>query len=88
MSFHRHRLTALERRQRRQHPPKLAHHLPIAYQPWDETDRERWLAELRCPCGVSGCPELNVGCILPEKAPSPEAWAEHYQRYARARGEP
>jgi hypothetical protein len=83
MSFYRHRLQALERRQRQLHPPELAHFISVVYQPWEEPDRDRWLAGLTCPCGAVGCPELRIGVLLPEKAPSAEVWQERCQEYAR-----
>jgi hypothetical protein len=39
-----------------------------------------------CTCGQRGCPELRIGVLLPEKAPSPEAWAEQAQADYTKRG--
>jgi hypothetical protein len=83
MSVHRHRLGQLERWQRRRHPPERPHFIRVARQPWEEPDRERWLAGLTCPCGVVGCPELRIGLRAPAKAPSAEAWQQRYHAYAR-----
>ena len=88
MSFRCARVKRLEQRQRQQHPPELAHFISMAFQPWEEPDRERWLAGLTCPCGAVGCPELRIGVLLPEKAPSAEAWYQRCQAYARRKAEP
>jgi hypothetical protein len=88
MSFRHARVTQLERRQRQRHPPERQHVISVVRQPWDEPDRERWLAGLTCPCGAVGCPELSIGCIAPAKAPSAEAWAARCQQaYARRKAE-
>ena len=34
-----------------------------------------------CSCGQRACPQLRIGAILPEKAPSAEACAEHARHY-------
>ncbi len=77
------RVTRLEERRRRRVP--VGHFLPVARYPWGvaDGDQARWLRTLRCPCGRQGCPELRVGLLLPDKAPSPEAWAEAYTERAR-----
>jgi len=83
MSFRKARVKRLETHERRSHLPELAHFMSIASQPWDAPDREQWLAGLTCPCGVVNCHDLTIGAILPEKAPSADAWQARFQAYAR-----
>jgi hypothetical protein len=83
MSFRHSRVRRLEACQRRLHPPERAHYRSVVNQPWEVRDREPWLAELTCPCGVVGCDQMTIGVIVPEKAPSADAWAARFQAYAR-----
>ena len=76
------RLWRLEASQRRKAPTD--HVISVLIYPRDllHTDRERWLREeVTCACGTRGCLEMRVGALLPEKAPSAEAWAERAQQY-------
>jgi hypothetical protein len=63
-----------ERLESRWQRPKN-HFVPVAFYPWhlDEAAEARWLRERVCPCGQRGCPELRIGAMLPEKAPSADA---------------
>jgi hypothetical protein len=65
----------------RQRP--VSHFLSIVRIPWDveEADEPDWLRGLRCSCGQRACPQLRIGVILPEKAPSAEVWAERALHY-------
>jgi hypothetical protein len=65
------RLRRLEARQ----PEPLSHFIPLVFYPWHlgEPDETEWLRALVCPCGQRECPELRIGALLPEKAPSAEA---------------
>lgn len=86
---YRHRITRIEAYRRRRLPPR--HFLMSVRVPWDLPEgmgQATWLAaEVRCPCGERGCPELRIGLVVPAKAPSVEAWAEraaaYYQRRLR-----
>jgi hypothetical protein len=74
------RLHNLEVRQH--HGQVRSHFIAVVHTPWELDDAavDRWLQEeLRCPCGVVGCEHLRIGALLPEKAPSVEAWAERWQ---------
>jgi hypothetical protein len=57
--------------------------------PWnlpDGMDQDTWLREaVQSSCGQRGCPELRIGLVLPEKAPSAQAWAERAQAYCAQR---
>ena len=71
MSFHKHRVHALEARQQRQHPPTDAHIIPVVFYPGSiEDDRfEPWLAEqLHCDC-APGCSGTRCMFLLPAKVP-------------------
>jgi hypothetical protein len=72
----------------RQHQGQAgAHFIAILQFPWDlhAEDEERWLAEqLACDCRPN-CPGKRVGALLPEKAPSAEAWAERCRQWPRTR---
>jgi hypothetical protein len=67
------RLQRLEA-QRRQ-PWPVSHFVPVVCYPWPvgEPDDHDWRRALVCPCGQRGCPELRIGIMLPEKAPSADA---------------
>jgi hypothetical protein len=68
------RLQRLEAPQRRTGP--VSHFVPAVFSPshLHEAGEARWLRdEVICACGRRGCPELQVGVLLPEKAPSDEA---------------
>ena len=82
MSFRRNRIARLEARQRRQHRPERVHFISIVRYPWRGAEPEAdWLRSLVCPCGQRACPQLRIGALLPEKAPSAEAWAAEVRRY-------
>jgi hypothetical protein len=86
---YRQRVTRIEEYQRRRLPPR--HFVMSVRVPWDlpaGMDQDTWLrTEVTCACGQRGCPELRIGLVLPEKAPSPEAWTERVQTYyAQRRG--
>lgn len=73
----------------RQDRAREGHWIPILFSPWDLPDdaQELWLAEqLACVCRP-GCPGKRCGALLPQKAPSVEAWTqrarEYYQRRQR-----
>jgi hypothetical protein len=75
------RLNNLEVRQR--HGQAGAHVIPILPYPWhlDAEDQEAWLAEqLACNCQPD-CPGKRVGALVPEKAPSAEAWTARAHAY-------
>jgi hypothetical protein len=78
---YRQRVTRLEEYRRTRLPP--SHFLSIVRTPWDldPADEDAWLQTLVCACGQVGCPELRIGALVPEKAPSPEAWGERVQQY-------
>jgi hypothetical protein len=86
---HRSRLLRLEEYQRRRLPPN--HFMMSVRVPWDlpdDMDQEAWLREgVLCTCGERGCPELRIGLVLPEKAPSAEVWAQRAQEYYARRGD-
>jgi hypothetical protein len=72
------RLRRLEARRVR----PVSHFVSIAYYPWHRGEPDdAWLRGLVCPCGRWGCPEFRIGAILPEKAPSADAWAERARQY-------
>jgi hypothetical protein len=79
------RLARLESRQRRAHPDTLTHFLSVVRVPWGEPDEAQWLRALPCACGVVGCPHLRIGALLPDKAPSADAWAEKVRAYMARR---
>jgi hypothetical protein len=83
----RHRITGIEAYRRRHTPP--SHFLMSLQVPWDlpaGMDQETWLAEgVICPCGRRECPEFRIGLVIPEKAPSAEAWAERAQQHYQQR---
>jgi hypothetical protein len=85
---YRQRVIRLEEYQRRHTPP--SHFVTSVQVPWDlpaDMHQETWLqAEVMCRCGQKGCPDMRIGLVLPEKAPSPEAWAERAQAYYAKRG--
>jgi hypothetical protein len=65
------------------------HWIPVLFYPWELPDdaQEVWLAEQRACACTPGCPGKRYGALLPEKAPSVEAWAERAQQYyAQRRG--
>jgi hypothetical protein len=73
----------LERLEAGYRPPKN-HCVLIVSVPWslDETDQARWLREdVTCACGRQGCPALRISLLVPERAPSDEAWAERAAQY-------
>jgi hypothetical protein len=80
---YRQRVTRLEGYRRRRMPP--SHFVSSVYVPWElpeGMDQETWLQEeVTCACGERRCPEMCVGLVLPEKAPSPEAWAQRARDY-------
>jgi hypothetical protein len=79
------RISHIEATQR--HKRAEGHWIPVLFSPWDLPDERRddWLAaQLACDCSPE-CPGKRAGALLPEKASSPEAWAERYQQYARER---
>jgi hypothetical protein len=81
------RMVRLEAYRRTRLPP--SHFLSVVTYPWHLTysDQERWLRELTCACGVVGCPLMQIGALLPQKAPSIKDWAEPAQTsYAQRRG--
>jgi hypothetical protein len=60
----------------RRQPGPVSHVVAVAFMPWhpDEPAEAQWLRdEVICACGRRGCPELQVGVLLPEKTPSDEA---------------
>jgi hypothetical protein len=76
------RLRRLEARRRQ----PVSHFLSVAYYPWHWGEpNDDWWRALVCPCDQRGCPELRVGASVPEKAPSPEAWAERARQYQEER---
>jgi hypothetical protein len=80
MSEWRSRLTRLEARQRRQHPPGHAHFSAVVWVP-NDVDRDDWglwLSEQRCRCGLIGCAERTIHVLLPAKAADAEEWAARY----------
>jgi hypothetical protein len=84
---YRQRVARLEEYRRKRRPP--SHFLSVVCTPWqmDGGAIDHWhREELACACGQVGCPELRVGALLPEKAPSVEAWAERAQAYDALRG--
>jgi hypothetical protein len=78
---YRHRIVRLEEYRRTRLPP--SHFLAIVCTPWDldPVDEDEWLQTLVCACGRVGCPELRIGALVPEKAPSAQAWSERVQEY-------
>lgn len=63
------------------------HWIPALFYPWDLPNdvQDVWLTErLACAC-TPGCPGKRYGALLPEKAPSVEAWAERVQHYCAQR---
>jgi hypothetical protein len=78
---YRQRIVRLEEYRRTRLPP--SHFLPIVRTPWDldHVDCDDWLQTLVCACGQVGCPELRIGALLPEKAPSAQAWGDRVQQY-------
>jgi hypothetical protein len=80
---YRQRVTRLEEYRRTRLPPN--HFVMSVRVPWDlpdGMDQETWLREaVRCACGQLRCPEMRIGLVLPEKAPSPQAWCERAQQY-------
>jgi hypothetical protein len=78
----RHRITRIEAYRRRVPP---SHFLASVRVPWDLPEgmgQETWLAEeVTCPCGQRACLEFRIGLVIPEKAPTAEAWAEWVQSY-------
>jgi len=85
----RQRIVRLEEYRRRRLPPD--HFLTSVRVPWDlppGMDTDTWLqTEVVCSCGQRGCPEMRIGAVWPDKAPSAEAWGERMQAYLRARQE-
>jgi hypothetical protein len=80
---YRHRIVRLEEYRRTRLPP--SHFVMSVRVPWDlpaGMDQETWLQEeVLCTCGERGCPELRIGLVLPEKAPSPQAWCDRARQY-------
>jgi hypothetical protein len=80
------RIACLEARQRRQHPAG-EHFISVVRVPWGEDSADD-LAALSCLCGQVGCPDRRIGRLVPDKAPSSQAWVERVQAYeARKRRE-
>lgn len=76
------RLRQLEARRQQ----SVSHFIAIVYYPWHQREPDHdWRRVVVCPCGQRGCPELRISAILPEKAPSAEAWAERARRYREER---
>jgi hypothetical protein len=84
---YRQRITRIEAYRRRRTPP--SHFLMSVRVPWDllvGMDQATWLVEeVTCPCGQRDCPEFRIGLVLPEKAPSAEAWADRAAAYYQRR---
>ena len=77
---HQRRLARLEEHARQQRRT-LSHFIPVARYPWQgDGPAADWLAALVCPCGQRACPQLSIGALLPDKAPSPEAWDEEVRQ--------
>lgn len=59
------------------------HWIPLLFSLWDLPDDARhvWLAEQRACACMPGCPGKCYGALLPQKAPSAEAWAKRAQTY-------
>jgi hypothetical protein len=65
-------------------PRPESHCVPVVCTLWDlgEADEARWVSEaVTCACGRRGCPELQIGALLPGKAPSADAWGARDQGY-------
>ena len=83
---YRQRVARLEEYRCKRRPP--SHFMSVVCTPWHMNGGaiDHWLREeVACPCGTVGCPDLRIGALLPEKAPSVEAWAERAQQYAHRR---
>ena len=77
-----HRLTVMETHAQRLLPDPHFSSVLIYPHHMAEAALENWLTErLRCTCHPD-CPGKRVGAVLPEKAPSVEAWAARDQHYA------
>jgi hypothetical protein len=66
----------------------VRHRIPVLFYPWDLPDeaRDAWLAEqLACTCRPN-CPGKGYGALVPQKAPSVEAWAQRARDYYQRRG--
>jgi hypothetical protein len=86
---YRQRVTRIEEYQRKRLP--LSHFLIPVRVPWNlppSMDQATWpREEVPCTCGEQKCPEMRIRLMLPEKAPSIQAWTEWVQTYcARRRG--
>ena len=86
---YRQRVMRIEEYRRCRMPP--SHFVVSVHVPWDlprGMNQDTWLQEdVLCTCGQKGCHEVRIGLVLPDKAPSPEAWAERAQAYyAQRRG--
>jgi hypothetical protein len=74
------RLRGLEARPRQ----PVSHFLSMVRYPWHRGEPDHdWRRGLVCPCGQRGCPKLRIGAMVPEKAPSPEAWAARARQYQK-----
>jgi hypothetical protein len=78
---YRHRIVRLEEYRRTRLPP--SHFLSVVCTPWDlaHADLDDSLQTLMCPYGQRGCPDLQIGALVPEKAPLAAAWSERVQAY-------
>jgi hypothetical protein len=86
MRYHHTRLVRLEQRRRARMGTRSGHFIPVLRYPCDGF-HGHWRKNAVCACGVRGCPQLQVGVALPEKALSAEAWAAAARRYAEERGD-
>jgi hypothetical protein len=84
---YRQRVTRIEEYQRKQ--PPLSHFRMSVRVPWKlppSMDQATWLREeVPCTYGEQKCPEMRIGLMLPEKAPSIQAWTERVQTYCARR---
>ena len=80
---YRQRVMRIEEYRRRRMPP--SHFVVSVHVPWDlprGMNQDTWLREeVTCACGQRGCSELRIGLVLPEKAPSAEAWTARAEAY-------
>jgi hypothetical protein len=83
MSGFRSRLSSLEARQRRAHPPHREHFTAVVTVPPDIPAEawHDWLARQPCACGRMFCDQRRIGLLIPTRCQTAEEWAARYGRH-------